>query len=718
MSRKKQGLVDSLKTPEGPEADQPDGLTVQLKPYQTQSLKRMLELEQAEGGYRAFMWLPLQNTCDERYWYSPLLKRAALDVPEASRGGFLCEEMGLGKTVETLALILANPAPPLPESGPTKTEDGLVVSRATLVVCAVSLVGQWAAETRDKLANSLRVHMYHGQARVRDAKKLASSFDLVITTYATLSSDFTKQAKAVGPSGRNLFPPLGAIKWHRVVLDESHTVKNTAVAHTKACVALQGDNRWCVTGTPINTDVNDLLGQFAALHFSPFDNKGFFSKYVKTAFSGNMYSRKGGATLLYTLSQMLIRHTKEQLTLPEKSEENIAVLFTAEEQTLYTDAHAKAKRQFDVFRSWGAPAISKRLLQIMSLLQPMRRICSGGALSEKDLTVPDLQHVLEAGAHGTSGGIGERDESLVAPEDVECTICLDSLERPVKTPCNHWFCRECISSVLNSLGNCPLCRLPLQAHQLVEGVGGRVNSAEGASTSQAAAAGPSGTSDSKLRALLRELRRMRAEDESAKALVFSQYVSTIEWLKTRLTEEGFGYRYISGSMPLKQRTKAIDAFQNDPPTTVFLLSMRSGSVGINLTAANYVFLLEPAINPALEEQAIGRSWRMGQTREVVVKRFYVKGSIEERIMEMVKQRREGNPGAYVMPEYTSTAAARRANATDLAGSLKADRQNLKQAELELLFRDPTFPPPVALSTGDDDAEEDTAASREVAFPPK
>ncbi|EFN56965.1 hypothetical protein CHLNCDRAFT_21780, partial [Chlorella variabilis] len=119
---------------------------------------------------------------------------------------------------------------------------------------------------------------------------------------------------------------------------------------------------------------------------------------------------------------------------------------------------------------------------------------------------------------------------------------------------------------------------------------------------------------------------MRRADPSAKALIFSQYVTTIEWLKTRLTQAGFGYRFISGSMPLKQRAKAINAFQQDPPTTVFLLSMRSGSVGINLTAASHVFLMEPALNPALEEQAIGRAWRMGQQRTVTVKKFYVKAS--------------------------------------------------------------------------------------------
>ena len=66
------------------------------------------------------------------------------------------------------------------------------------------------------------------------------------------------------------------------------------------------------------------------------------------------------------------------------------------------------------------------------------------------------------------------------------------------------------------------------------------------------------------------------------------------------------------------------AFQKDPDTTIFLLSMRSGAVGINLTAASHVFLLEPAMNPALEDQAIGRAWRMGNTHSVVVvKRFYI-----------------------------------------------------------------------------------------------
>ncbi|KAK9824040.1 hypothetical protein WJX72_007212 [[Myrmecia] bisecta] len=699
--RSLKGLIDVLETPEGPEAQQPQGLTVALKPYQKQSLKLMLDAEQGERGFNRFFWLPLTSPTGARYWYSPVLHRLCTDVPPSPCGGFLAEEMGLGKTVEICALLLANPAPALPASG-TKTADGLIVSHATLVVCAVSLVGQWCSEAEDKLGGSLRIYMYHGQSRNRNAQQLATDYDLVVTTYATLTSDYGAGKRKATGSQRNMFPPLGAIKWHRVVLDESHTVKNPSVSHSKACTALEGSRRWCCTGTPINTAIDDLLGQFGMLHMLPFGHKGFFDTYIKPSYTGSRWARGSAVMLLYALGSTLIRHTKSQLTLPEKTAETIAVIFTPAEQALYKAAHVKAKQQYQVFSSWGAAAVSKRLLQIMSLLQPLRRICSGGALSDRDLRVPDLQdHLLHAPVP-TANSTGV-DGTLVAPAE-ECAICLDALERPVRTPCSHWFCRECISGLLDATAKCPLCRTTLRAGELVEGV----NEAAPAVEEDEEAAGGSGsqssvqgTSESKLRALLRELRAMWEEDETAKALVFSQYESTIEWLKTQLTEEGFGYRYISGSMPLKQRTKAIDAFQNDPPCTVFLLSMRAGSVGINLTAANYVFLLEPAINPALEDQAIGRSWRMGQARRVVVKKFYVKGSIEERIMEMVKQRREGT-GAAAEPEVAAGArgGARRTNeAADLAGSLKSDRQMLKLAELDLLFRAPDF----SVATANDEA---------------
>ena len=179
---------------------------------------------------------------------------------------------------------------------------------------------------------------------------------------------------------------------------------------------------------------------------------------------------------------------------------------------------------------------------------------------------------------------------------------------------------------------------------------------------------------------------MRAADSSSKALVFSQFTSTIDWLKGRLTEHGFGYRTISGSMPLPQRAKAIDAFQKDPPTTVFLLSVRSGAVGINLTAASHVFLLEPLLNPALEAQAIGRSWRMGQTREVTVHKMFVAGTVEERILELVKQRAAGPAQGEAGEAASKSALKGKAKAAAIAGAIQSDRQQLRMGELELLFK--------------------------------
>lgn len=89
---------------------------------------------------------------------------------------------------------------------------------------------------------------------------------------------------------------------------------------------------------------------------------------------------------------------------------------------------------------------------------------------------------------------------------------------------------------------------------------------------------------------------------------------------------------------MKKRAKALHDFQSDPPTTIFLLSMRAGNCGINLTQANRVFLMEPGFNPALEQQAIGRVHRLGQKRKVEIVRLVVKDSIETRLHAFLQKK--------------------------------------------------------------------------------
>lgn len=103
------------------------------------------------------------------------------------------------------------------------------------------------------------------------------------------------------------------------------------------------------------------------------------------------------------------------------------------------------------------------------------------------------------------------------------------------------------------------------------------------------------------------------------------------------------------------RSKALRDFQNDPPTTIFLLSMRAGAVGINLTQANRVFIMEPCFNPAVEAQAIGRVHRLGQTRPVEIIRLLMEDSIETRMRKVIKNKYGSDTGMENVAEVGSIA---------------------------------------------------------------
>lgn len=316
----------------------------------------------------------------------------------------------------------------------------------------------------------------------------------------------------------------------------------------------------------------------------------------------------------------------------------------------------------------GASHVAKHYLQITALLLPLRRIASGGVLKTTDITIPEAHRDV---------AVPKSVEGLIVPAETNCAICLENLERPIRTPCGHWFCHHCMLVALEAIPACPLCRSHVTQEELA--------APEAKDVPEAAAVAQAVPCESKLKALVAELIAMRTRDATAKALVFSQFMGTIEWLKERLPQLGFGFRYIDGAMPMMKRAKAIAEFQEDPPTTVFLLSMRAGAVGINLTAASHVFLMEPALNPALEEQAIGRAWRMGQSRSVVVKKFYVKGTVEENIMALTARRASGASSSKKQHETANDSSP---SAQVGAGCLHADRQNLKLEEFRLLFSEP------------------------------
>ncbi len=127
-------------------------------------------------------------------------------------------------------------------------------------------------------------------------------------------------------------------------------------------------------------------------------------------------------------------------------------------------------------------------------------------------------------------------------------------------------------------------------------------------------------------------------DEGHKALVFSQFTSMLAIVRQHLDKQGIVYEYLDGQT--RDRKERVEHFQSDPNCGVFLISLKAGGLGLNLTAADYVFILDPWWNPAVETQAIDRAHRVGQTRPVFAYRLICKDTVEEKIAELQQQKRE------------------------------------------------------------------------------
>ncbi|HZU38064.1 MAG TPA: DEAD/DEAH box helicase, partial [Gemmataceae bacterium] len=127
-------------------------------------------------------------------------------------------------------------------------------------------------------------------------------------------------------------------------------------------------------------------------------------------------------------------------------------------------------------------------------------------------------------------------------------------------------------------------------------------------------------------------------DGGHKVLVFSQFTSFLAIVRDRLDKDGIAYEYLDGRT--RDRAARVERFQNDPDCKLFLISLKAGGLGLNLTAAEYVFLLDPWWNPAVEAQAIDRAHRIGQTKPVFAYRLIAKDTVEEKVLELQKTKRD------------------------------------------------------------------------------
>eukprot|EP00492_Amphilonche_elongata_P002889 TRINITY_DN316_c0_g1_i7.p1 TRINITY_DN316_c0_g1~~TRINITY_DN316_c0_g1_i7.p1 ORF type:complete len:277 (-),score=45.43 TRINITY_DN316_c0_g1_i7:174-1004(-) len=216
-------------------------------------------------------------------------------------------------------------------------------SRATLIVAATSLVGQWEIELKEKSTKEPRILKYYGKTRPNDAKELSQNYDFVLTTYGIMQRESglckseldlemakrvkrKQEEKNLGKNGKKkgvnaYIPPsehtLHHIEWNRVVLDESHSVKTIQNIQSKSCRNLKALHRWCLTGTPFNTSLKDLDGQLRFVGMvSPLDSAKWWEEQERLFTQrgiGSQGLNKQSASLLKVINACVMRHKKDQL---------------------------------------------------------------------------------------------------------------------------------------------------------------------------------------------------------------------------------------------------------------------------------------------------------------------------------------------------------------------------------------------------------------------
>ncbi|KAI1928277.1 hypothetical protein LOZ65_002053 [Ophidiomyces ophidiicola] len=566
-----------------PMADSPVALSTDLLPYQRQGLAWMLGRESPR--------LPEKSSDKaEQLWkrHGSAYKNIATGyvtnrAPSLASGGILADDMGLGKTLQTISLILADPVSKAAQAPKT-----------TLIISPLGVMSNW----RDQIAShvkeehALRVLIYHGAGK-REAENL-DQYDVVITTYGALATEFGhfdgKETKPKKPE-KGLF----SVYWRR-----------------------------------------DLYSQLKYLRISGgLEDLAVFN----SALIRPLKEEHPNATLILQalMATICLRRKKEMdfinLRLPPMQSHILHVKFLPHEKEKYDMFQAEAKGVLmDYSNSQKSNVTYSHLLEVILRL---RQVCNHWKLCQARvndlmnlLTKTDVVDLTPKNVRALQSLLQLKIESQES-----CPICLDNLNQPVITACAHTFDFACIEQVIERQHKCPMCRADIRDTSDL------VHPAVTLGEDPSAIDVDPEESSSKIQALIKIL-TAQGQAADTKTVVFSQWTSFLDFIEPQLSKHGINFTRVDGKMNSTKRDAAMATLANDPSCTVMLASLNVCSVGLNLVAANQVILADSWWAPAIEDQAVDRVYRLGQKRPTTVWRLVMEGSIEDRVLDIQKCKRD------------------------------------------------------------------------------
>ncbi|KAH1283910.1 hypothetical protein KXW05_000765, partial [Aspergillus fumigatus] len=600
-------IFDSANIVNGPyQASSSSRLTSALKEHQMVALSMMVEREAGRLDELKFpsLWERVKGSKAPRYRHRITGNVEA--TPRPLYGGILADEMGLGKTLTLLALVCLSLDRFDGQKLPSGTSGAtlIITPKSKKIVTGEAIHGWEEQITRHIHPGQVRYLVYHGPKRRETQQALSRDYDIVITTYDTLLSDWR--------AGSGLHSEI----WYRVALDEAHKIRNRSSQNFKAVTSIKAHLRWCLTGTPIHNSLDDYGALLSFIGVPALSDKPAFDRWIASP----VKQKQTGSLqrLQYLVAATAFRRTKAMVkmtvALPKKVERIESIQFTGADRELYEFFKVKASRlvgQLTGFRQSMAATADNKKESTLSLINLLRLICNHGehllpASAINEWRTRQNEQITSDVYFGRHPGQSSQRASVPVDRKTPESGVLTNGERITNVNTPYPSSQE--FPMIPDTASSPLAPYEVRL-----------------------------SPSAKVKALLKNLEREQSADrgtsyQPVKSVIFSQWTRMLDLVAQALRKHSYKYARIDGHSSLADRRSAIQHFNGDNNCTVMLASIGSAGEGIDsvdLTAANYVHLLEPHWNPMVEAQAVDRVHRIGQSREVVVTRYFIENSVED-----------------------------------------------------------------------------------------